>query len=103
MRLYKGLVYCLDGAVTVAAHGRATRRGACVELGDGDAASAAAGSVGARFALIAGSPIGEPVVEHGPFVVSTREEIWAGVSRLFGGERSGGAVLLMGFVDGLVH
>ncbi len=29
----------------------------------------------ARLVLIAGQPIGEPVVQHGPFVMNTREEI----------------------------
>jgi quercetin 2,3-dioxygenase len=30
---------------------------------------------GARFVLIAGEPLGEPVVQHGPFVMNTAEEI----------------------------
>jgi len=34
-----------------------------------------AGSTGARFILVAGRPIGEPVVQYGPFVMNTREEI----------------------------
>ena len=29
----------------------------------------------ARFVLIGGQPLGEPVVQHGPFVMNTREEI----------------------------
>ncbi len=28
-----------------------------------------------RFALIAGEPLNEPIVQHGPFVMNTREEI----------------------------
>jgi len=34
-----------------------------------------AGSQGARFLLVSGKPIGEPVVQYGPFVMNTREEI----------------------------
>ena len=32
---------------------------------------------GARFVLIAGQPIKEPIVQHGPFVMNTQEEIYA--------------------------
>ena len=34
-----------------------------------------AGEQGARFLLISGKPINEPVVQYGPFVMSSREEI----------------------------
>jgi redox-sensitive bicupin YhaK (pirin superfamily) len=35
----------------------------------------AAGEAGARFILVAGRPLGEPVVQYGPFVMNSREEI----------------------------
>ncbi len=44
-------------------------------LGEGDGFSLTAGDAGARFILVAGRPIGEPIVQHGPFVMNTREEI----------------------------
>ena len=44
-------------------------------LGQGDRFDMAAGAEGARFILVAGRPIGEPVVQYGPFVMNTREEI----------------------------
>jgi hypothetical protein len=34
-----------------------------------------AGKNGARFIVISGRPIGEPIVQYGPFVMNTREEI----------------------------
>ncbi len=34
-----------------------------------------AGEQGARFIVISGQPVNEPIVQHGPFVMNTREEI----------------------------
>ena len=34
-----------------------------------------AGAEGARVLLLAGKPLREPVVQYGPFVMNTREEI----------------------------
>jgi redox-sensitive bicupin YhaK (pirin superfamily) len=42
---------------------------------NGDQIALRAGESGARLLLIAGKPIGEPVVQYGPFVMNTREEI----------------------------
>ncbi|HZP91358.1 MAG TPA: pirin family protein [Burkholderiales bacterium] len=36
---------------------------------------ATAGAEGARFLLLAGKPLNEPIVQYGPFVMNTREEI----------------------------
>jgi len=44
-------------------------------LGRGDQFTATAGEKGARFLLLAAKPIGEPIVQYGPFVMNTREEI----------------------------
>ena len=44
-------------------------------LGAGHEVAFRAGSKGARFILVTGRPIREPIVQHGPFVMNTRAEI----------------------------
>jgi redox-sensitive bicupin YhaK (pirin superfamily) len=46
-----------------------------VVLGDGDLVSVRAGADGARFLLVSGKPLHEPVARYGPFVMNTRREI----------------------------
>jgi len=42
---------------------------------DGDSLDFAAGREGARFIVISGKPIHEPIAQYGPFVMNTREQI----------------------------
>jgi hypothetical protein len=44
-------------------------------LGDGDYVEVEAGPEDLRMIVVAGKPLGEPVVQYGPFVMNTREEI----------------------------
>ena len=44
-------------------------------LSPGDQVNVRAGDKGASFLLLAARPLGEPVVQYGPFVMNTREEI----------------------------
>jgi redox-sensitive bicupin YhaK (pirin superfamily) len=44
-------------------------------LSDGDGVRIEAGAEGVRFLLLAARPLREPVVQYGPFVMNTREEI----------------------------
>ncbi len=44
-------------------------------LGDGEQVSVTADSDSVRFLLAVGRAIGEPIVQYGPFVMNTREEI----------------------------
>ena len=66
------LLYVYEGELAVNGHsvgkGRLARLS---EAGAIDLGSAA----GARALLIAGTPLGEPIVQYGPFVMNSREEI----------------------------
>jgi len=66
---YNAFAYVYEGALDgIAEHS------AAVFTTEGDV-HVKAGSQGARFLLLAGKPLGEPVVQYGPFVMNTREEI----------------------------
>ena len=66
-------VYVFEGNARLAGDDLATHTLAV--LGPGDTVEVVAGDEGARFILVAGRPLGEPVAQHGPFVMNTREEI----------------------------
>ncbi len=70
---YAAFVYVYEGSAT--AGGSELPQHSLAVLGEGDEVRVAAGSNGARFICVAGKPIGEAVVQHGPFVMNTREEI----------------------------
>jgi quercetin 2,3-dioxygenase len=72
---FNAFIYVLDGSIKVAEHSENGVHGSCLVLTSGDTVSAVAGSGGARIVVIGGEPIGESVVQHGPFVMNTREEI----------------------------
>ena len=46
-----------------------------VVLGDGDAIHVKTGADHARFLLVSGKPLGEPIARYGPFVMNTKAEI----------------------------
>jgi redox-sensitive bicupin YhaK (pirin superfamily) len=46
-----------------------------VVWGDGDNVEVSAEKNPARFLLVSGKPLNEPIARHGPFVMNTREEI----------------------------
>ncbi|HET8882039.1 MAG TPA: pirin family protein [Solimonas sp.] len=66
-------VYVYDGDATIA--GKPLPNRAAGALDRGDTVRIDAGSQGARVLLLAARPIGEPIVQYGPFVMNTREEI----------------------------
>ena len=66
-------VYVYEGGVEI--EGKAVPLYSAGILGDGGTVTLTAGDEGARVVLFAGKPLGEPVVQYGPFVMNTREEI----------------------------
>lgn len=66
-------VFLFEGAVAVAGTSLPPQHLAI--MGTGDMLEAQAGAEGARFLLVSGRPIGEPIVQYGPFVMNTRAEI----------------------------
>jgi quercetin 2,3-dioxygenase len=65
-------VYVFEGAVRVA--GRAVKDGEIAVLGDGNGVHFEAGER-AQALLLSGVPLREPVVQYGPFVMSSQREI----------------------------
>ncbi|HUF05070.1 MAG TPA: pirin family protein [Aridibacter sp.] len=51
-------------------------------FGEGGSVSLKSGEDGARFLLVHGSPLDEPVARYGPFVMNTREEIATALEEL---------------------
>jgi hypothetical protein len=70
---HHAFVYVFEGSAHLA--GAALAKHTLAVLGEGDTVEIVADSAGARFILVAGRPIGEPVVQYGPFVMNSREEI----------------------------
>ena len=55
-------------------------------LSAGDRIEVTAGAEGARLLVLAGRPLNEPVVQYGPFVMNTREEIERAIADYQSGE-----------------
>jgi redox-sensitive bicupin YhaK (pirin superfamily) len=74
---YSAFVYVFEGGLNVgpADAARPLKTHSAGVLAAGDGIEVVAGEDGARFILLAGRPLREPVVQYGPFVMNTREEI----------------------------
>jgi redox-sensitive bicupin YhaK (pirin superfamily) len=74
---YHAFIYPFEGSVEVGPSGkeRHLKTHSAGILSDGDTIELAGGSEGGRVILLAGKPLGEPIVQYGPFVMNTREEI----------------------------
>ena len=74
---YHAFLYVFEGSVSVGPEKAARPLGVhkAGVLSDGDAVEIAGGREGGRFILLAGRPLREPIVQYGPFVMNTSQEI----------------------------
>jgi quercetin 2,3-dioxygenase len=73
---HNAFVYVYRGAATVAGTEVTAQRMAILANGaDRDGVVITAGEAPTRLLLIAGRPLGEPIAQHGPFVMNTHDEL----------------------------
>lgn len=74
---HTAFAYLFEGDARFSANGDpiAASDGTLVLLADGDFVTAVAGEEGARFLLVSGKPLHEPIAWRGPIVMNTREEL----------------------------
>ncbi len=78
---HNAFVYVYRGALTIEGTDVPRQRMALLaNTPASDGVVRTAGSEGARAILVAGRPLGEPIVQHGPFVMNTVDEIHQAVS-----------------------
>jgi len=74
---HNAFAYAFEGAATVGegSEARALESQQLAVLGGGSELQLRAGHAGVRLILVAGRPLREPVMRHGPFVMNTRQEL----------------------------
>ena len=70
---HNAFLYAYEGSAKVG--GKQVPNRAAGLLSDGESVAVQAGPEGARFLLLAAKPLREPIVQYGPFVMNTRDEI----------------------------
>ena len=69
------LIYVYEGEALVGDQKSVLATRAAGLLSDGPSVKVQAGNKGARLLVLAGKPLREPIVQYGPFVMNSREEI----------------------------
>jgi len=70
---HHALIYQFEGESSI--QNRALPQHSAAVLNNGTTVTVKAGVTPARFLLLAGKPIGEPIAQYGPFVMNTMEEV----------------------------
>jgi redox-sensitive bicupin YhaK (pirin superfamily) len=72
---HNAFLYVYEGEALVGEERKPVAHRAAGLLSDGGSVRLEAGEKGARVLVLAGKPLREPIVQYGPFVMNTREEI----------------------------
>lgn len=84
-RGHTAFAYLFAGSATFDDSGDVIDSPMLVVFHDGDFVNIQAGEQAARFILVSGKPLHEPVARYGPFVMNTRDEIEQAIRDLQGG------------------
>ena len=85
---FNALAYIFEGDVQISDVALSTHHPAV--FSDGDEIAVKAGATGARFLLLAGRPLHEPIVQYGPFVMNTQAEVEQAVRDYRSGQLTAG-------------
>ncbi len=85
---YTTFIYIIDGHLAGGVEGNVAHSKGTILLfdRDGDTILLRAGSTDARFLLVSGKPLDEPIAWHGPIVMNTKEELVVAYEELQRGE-----------------
>jgi redox-sensitive bicupin YhaK (pirin superfamily) len=72
---HNAMAYVFEGSLQLSGNQTQLATHSAAILTDGDYVEFVAGSEGARFLLLSGRPLHEPIVQYGPFVMNTVAEI----------------------------
>jgi quercetin 2,3-dioxygenase len=89
---HNAFLYAYEGDALVGEERKQLPHRAAGLLSDGERIRIEAGAGGARLLVLAGRPLREPVVQYGPFVMNTREEIEQAIADYQAGVLSKGEI-----------
>lgn len=82
---HNAFVYIFEGSADLDSSENFVEKAKLIVLTDGDFVKIKAGENGARFLLVSGKPLNEPVARYGPFVMNTKDELYQAVEDLQNG------------------
>lgn len=77
---HHSFIYVYEGDLSVGDRMERAPRQAALVLGEGDQVTMQSGDQGVKAIWLAAKPLHEPIVQHGPFVMNTQEEIMQAIA-----------------------